>query len=139
MSRAPFLKWALVNSLFAVGIITAAALYSGPHIIPEAKASITAVLCVFVLGSYSIARSAWAGKSPAPLYELATLIVIPVGMLGTVSGVLLTFSHLSDSPAARLPGVATAFSSTFIALSCWIVLTILSFLLPKTKSCGCGR
>lgn len=117
MSR--FLQLVLINVLFAIGLGTAGALYSG-DVHPAGVVAIVAVLGIYVVASAYALWRAWYGRTVD--LELAVNVCPMVAMLGTVAGFLIAFSGATGDVQERVLGASTGLVSTFVGVACAIVL-----------------
>lgn len=133
-TRKLFLRWALVNVLFLVGLITAALSYNG-NVPTPAKLAIGAVLLVFASGSAYAGRLSWNEKLDTEnnISEAAGLCPM-VAILGTVTGFLIALSGPSTGSSkedvvvniqGKVLGASSGLLATFVGISCAIVLIVL--------------
>ena len=126
MTRAPFLRWALVNVAFLAALAGASIAYDG-EIHGAGKAAALAALVVYAAASAHAGVCAWNG-SPSPHLSLAVRACPMLSMLGTVAGFLISFSGDASDVQQRVLGASTGLVATFVGVSCALVLMLLEHL-----------
>lgn len=126
--RGVFLRWALINVLFAAGLITAAISYSG-EIPTPAKLAIGAVFSVYLVASGYAGRLAWLELKDEKHHLSEAIGLCPmVAMLGTVSGFLMALSSNSSDVTNfqdKVAGASSGLLATFVGISCAVVLVLI--------------
>jgi hypothetical protein len=125
-ARTPFVKWALVNAVFAIVMIGAALSYHG-KISGIGLAAIGAVLVLFVATSSYAGYLAWQGSVRDSHRQLSLAIELApkLAMLGTVGGFLTAFSSSVGDVQHRVLGASTGLAATFVGIATMITLEIL--------------
>lgn len=120
--KALFLKWALVNVLFVVGLVAAKLQYHA-HVPTPAAIAVAAVLAVYAFGSAWGGYLSWHERQLGHWHLIEAANYCPkVAMLGTVSGFLIAFSGDAGSAAERVRGASTSLIATFVGIACMLVL-----------------
>lgn len=123
--RTRFVKWALVNAIYAVILIGAAFTYHG-HIHSIGLIAIGAVLALYCLTSAYAGWIAWKdGIKDAKHVSLAIELAPKLAMLGTVGGFLIAFSSSAGDVQGRVLGASTGLAATFVGISTMITLEII--------------
>jgi len=138
--KAPFLKWALAESIFGCLLVSALILYNGNvHI--AAKIGGAAVLLTYILGSLAVGRAAWGGKNFPPAAVLALDLLPMIAIAGVVSGWLIALSGSSTADVQqKILGASSGLAVSFLAACCIGSLMVQEYLVgsPKKGGCGCG-
>lgn len=133
-----FLRLALVNALFAVGLVAARVTYDG-HIHAAGKACIVVVLAVYAVAAvYGMLLAYRDGPKlhrfpPAGVRHitLAIKLLPQLALLGSVSGFLIALSGSSEDVQQRVVGAATGLTATFVGISCAVCLTVQRHLIER--------
>lgn len=124
MQHQSFLKWSLVNVLFALALVTGATMYSG-HVEAAGKIAIGAVLVVYVAASAYAGNRAWSeDKRGLNHISLAIELSPMIAMLGTVGGFLIAFGSSAGDVQHRVIGASTGLAATIVGISCTVVLMV---------------
>lgn len=129
-SRTRFVKWALVNVIYAVTLLSARLLYHG-HVQSIGLVAVSAVLALFVCASGYAGWKIWK-LGQFPLHDgeskhisLAIELAPKLAMLGTVGGFLIAFSAASGDVQQRVLGASTGLAATFVGIFTMIALEII--------------
>ena len=132
-----FLRWALINVLFVVGLIVARIAYKG-HIPFVAYVAIGIVLLTYGIASVTLGLETWREDRrwyvDVPFVGEAIRLLPMMAMLGTVSGFLIALTGDPNQVAHRISGAATALSATFIGIAATILLKVQHYLLTNRES-----
>jgi hypothetical protein len=134
--RELFLKWALLNALFAVLLVTLAVAYGGRVHGPSLVAA-PLILAVYAYAASFAGRICWRGESPRPfereklLHEMRYLpywawVVQMLGIVSTVLGFWLLLSKGGgdqDLHDRILSGGGVALVGTFVGILTSLVIT----------------
>ncbi len=120
--RGLFLKWALLNGLFILGLGGAKTAYHG-HIHNVGIAAIAAVLVVYVLAAGYCGYLAWTEKiTNRGHVDLAIDLSPMIAMMGTTAGFLIAFGADAADIQHRVLGASTGLASTFVGIAVAVVL-----------------
>lgn len=132
MSRARFLRVALVNVLYVSALATAAVSYSGT-VHPAGKIAAVVVLVVYALASGNCLRVAWREQHPMTVdyahIDLAIRACPMLALLGSIGGFLVAFSGDAADVQQRVLGASTGLLATFVGVSAALVLMLQRHLL----------
>jgi hypothetical protein len=134
--RGLFLRWAIVNALYLVGLGAARVSYHG-HVKAIAWASIGAVLATYAAASAVGGYVAWhdrlLDRRLLRHLSLAIELAPKLAMIGTVGGFLIAFSKGASDVQGRVLGASTGLAATFIGISAMVVLEVIRHLLEPTQ------
>ena len=132
-----FLKWALINVLFVIGVIVAAVTYNG-HIPALADLAIGIVLLTYGIATALLGIELWGASHRyhvrVPFVGEAIRLLPMMAMLGTVSGFLVALGGSTADVQHRVSGASTSLSATFIGIAATILLKIQQYLLTNNDS-----
>jgi hypothetical protein len=128
------LRLGLLNSLFALALVSARVAYGG-RVHPVAYVAVALVLLVYAAGAVQAARMAlWRPDGRHELERawqqgLARLDRLAarcpkVAMAGTVAGFLIAFSGSTDDVAQRVRGASTGLAATLIGIVAMLLLEL---------------
>lgn len=119
-----FLKWALVNVLFALALVAAFVSYHG-KVEAAGKIAIAVVLVVYVAASAYAGSLAWRYRRLGLSHISLAIELSPmIAMLGTVGGFLIAFGSSAGDVQQRVVGASTGLAATLVGIACTIVLMI---------------
>jgi hypothetical protein len=122
--RKLFLRWVLVNGLFALGIIGAKLSYHG-HIHSVGQLAIAGVLSIYVVTAAYCGVLAWQENLRGSSHISLAIDLCPmVALLGTTGGFLIAFGAATSDIQHRVLGASTGLASTFVGIACAIILMI---------------
>jgi hypothetical protein len=128
-ARSLFLKWALVNAIYAVTMIAAALSYHG-HVGSIGLIAIAAVFGLFVITSAYAGWIAWREDMQHTHHvSLAIELAPKLAMLGTVGGFLIAFSSGASDIQNRVLGASTGLAATFVGIFTMVALEIIRHLI----------
>jgi Na+/H+-translocating membrane pyrophosphatase len=132
-TRRLFLRWLLVNVLFALALAGAAVAYNG-QVHQAALVAVSVVLLVYALAAGHAGRLAWRDDRRDHPHLLLAIEVTPMlSMLGTVAGFLIAFAGTAGDVQQRVLGASTGLISTFVGIACTAVLMLLRTLLTDAR------
>lgn len=124
-TRTRFVKWALVNAVYAIVVAGAGLSYHGKvHSI--GLAAIGAVLALFAVASGYAGYLLWDdGLVNKRHLSLAIELAPKLAMLGTVGGFLIAFSASAGDVQHRVLGASTGLAATFVGIFTMITLEVI--------------
>lgn len=124
-TRTRFVKWALVNAVYAIVMAGAGLSYHG-QIATPGKIAIGLIIALFAVASGYVGYYAWSNRPfNHDHMNLAIRLCPIVALLGTTSGFLIALSGGAGDVQQRVAGAATGLSATFIGLMSMAVLMLI--------------
>lgn len=123
-TRTRFVKWALINAVYAIVMVGAGLSYHG-QVHSIGLAAIGAVLALFAVTSGYAGWLLWHEKTnDARHLSLAIELAPKLAMLGTVGGFLIAFSASAGDVQHRVLGASTGLAATFVGIATMIALEV---------------